>query len=97
MSTVRVRTLDIQQLGAQGSTTDQYFPILDEYEHSVLNLEFQNEFFEELKWGDSVADTARLDMIMNVRFGEHYHSFSYDSLDRARYLVWFAFDHQLSS
>ena len=71
MGTVPAHPFDVQQLGFLGSTADQSFPMLNEYEHSAINPEFQNEFFKELRWGGSVADGAGLDIIMNVGFDEY--------------------------
>ena len=71
ISTSCVRPFDAQQPGSQGLAAGQCFPLLDEHEYSVMNPEFQNEFFEELRWEGSVADRAGLDMIMNIGFDEY--------------------------
>lgn len=71
MSTAWPQHFDVQQLGIPGSSTDQSFPMLNAYEQSVINPEFQNEFLEELRWGGSVTDGAGLEMIMNIGFDEY--------------------------
>ena len=70
ISTGGAHPCDAQQLGSPVSTADRLFPIINEYEHCVINPEFQSEFFEGLR-GGSAAEGAGLDMIMNVGFDEY--------------------------
>jgi hypothetical protein len=70
MGTGWAQPCDVQQLGSRGTTTDWSFPMLNQGEHSVINPDLQSEFFEGLEWGESAADGAGLDMIMNVEFGK---------------------------
>lgn len=62
-------------LGLSAPHTAQSLPtsMLNEYEPSIVNAQFQNEFFEELRWdgSSSVTHGASLDMIINVGFDEY--------------------------